>query len=637
MTDRRGDEDAEERQQAAAERGGSRKGPVAARALHLARRAGTLSLKFVVGVYVFYLVVVNAALNWGGFHRWLGSQQEIIQLEIERAYSWRPFSVHMENFEIWVREGPVEVYIAGDEVDADYDPWPMTDRVVAFSRVEGDGFELRLRLRYPEGERPSTAPRGLAEFPDWGPLPAPVTEPMSDGDLSNNWNVDMRGIDVALDQVWIDRVRYRGRLAVTGGFILFTEQTIELPRVEVKVDPGRLDLAGVPLSDAFTSTLGVELPQWSIADIDLERLVTTLRLDVDLDLPLASTEAITEMAEVSPSTVSGSGRVRLELGLAEGKVRDDSRLRVEGRDLQARVDESVAALDELDVDIAMNDQRLAGHVRAVGAGQHPPWPEVRLTKLDVEGGVDLPSILDGFDGPEMDAHVHVSVPHFSLGAAHGFEKARMKGKLGGALHVELRRNADAMANLGIEGKVTAQHGAARFEGPVAARLFARGDLRARRLANLRGHLEAESRRPAWRSRVEVDRGRAEPGRARVLVGVEMSDLDPLLDLEPLDDRVPDLAAALLDLRHLSVASQLDYDDGRTTLRILRAEMESLESVGMVQFGGDQPPAGAIMIGVAGTTWGIEISGADVSVTPFVGRAWGRERFAALDEGERPAP
>jgi len=612
--------------------------PHAASPLGRAKRVALKMLKItlgtIVGLYVFYLVAVNVLLNWSGFHHWLSAKQGIIDVEIESGYSWRPFSVHVEGLRMWVREGPVEVFFDVEMVEADYDPFPMKDRIISFTRVEGHGFDFRLRRRYPEGKLPAEAPSGLAVFPNWGPLPAPVKGEMGDDDLSNNWNVDMQGIDVNLSSVWVERARYQGDLRVQGGFILFTERTIELPTIDLDFAPGQLDVAGSTVSEAFSSNIWAHMPTWSIAEPDIPKLLKGLEVEMALVLPVKSTEGITSMAELEENTISGSGLVMLDVGLADAKLRDGSFVTAQLSEVVARVDETRVQADQLLVAATHKEGRTRGSVRAIGEGKHGVWPLVRLTKLNADGGIDIPSLLEAPNGPKVDAHVHVAVPALDLGKAQGLDDMTVKGQGGAALHFKLERNGDAHANLGVQAEIDARQSGVRFDGDIKARILARGDLRHQHLANLEGDVEAKAKHAGalpgkpWGLDVELGDGKAEPGRARLTVGLRMTDVEPLLDLHPIDKKVPDLATALLDLSNVEVTSQVVYDEGQTTLKIVHAQTDSLDCQGFVRMKGGQTQA-AVLIEVAGTSWGISFDGGGLSITPLAGDDWAKEHFAVV--------
>lgn len=608
------------------------------RAGRIARKTLKVVMWSAVGLYVTYLGAVNLLLNWTGFHTWLSAKQEIIDVEIESGYSWRPFSVHVEGLRMWVREGPVEVYFDVDEVEADYDPFPMKDRIITFTRVEGHGFDFRLRRRYREGELPSEAPSGLANFPEWGPLPAPVKGKMSDGDVSNNWNVDMQGIDVSLKNVWIDRGRYQGDLDLEGGFVLFTEQTIEVPTTRLDFAPGQLDVAGSTVSEAFSASVAAHMPTWSIAEPDIPKLLDGLVVELALTLPLRGTDAITNMADLDENTVAGSGLVMLDMGLADAKLRDGSYVVTVVKGLEVRLDGVRAEAEQLLVAAKHAEGRTRGSVRALGEARYGDWPLVRLTKMDIDGGIDIPSLLERPNGPKVDAHVHVAVPSLDLGEEQGLEALTIRGQGGAALHFKLEQNGDAMANLGVKSKIDARQPGVRFDGDVNVRLLARGDLRHKVLANLEGDVEAKAKHAGalpgkpWRLDAELGDGRAKPGKARLTVGLKMTRLDPLLDLHPIEKKVPDLAVALLDLRDVEVTTQVVYDEGRTTLKIVHAEAESFDAQGFASMGGAMPVEAAVLIEIAGSSWGLRFGGGSLSVTPFAGDDWARDNFGSVRPG-----
>jgi len=201
----------------------------------------TLAFVF-VGVLLAYPVAANMILALGGVQKMFEGTDQV-KVNFRRAWSFWPGHVHVEGVRLTMQDRNVEFSLDLAHADVDIRLFDLVHRTLHATKVRGDGVVFRFRHRIqPESAGASfvTALPPIPEFED-PPLrlaDAP-TAPLDEAHY-NLWTVQMEDVDVRVQDLWAQMLRYEGDGHARGAFYLRPAKRLWVGPAELTLTSGKV-------------------------------------------------------------------------------------------------------------------------------------------------------------------------------------------------------------------------------------------------------------------------------------------------------------------------------------------------------------------------------------------------------------
>jgi hypothetical protein len=327
---------------------------------------GRVFLLILAGVYAVYLVAMNVFLSTSLFEKTVNADPMTIDIHFRRGWSVWPGLIHARDLSIRSRDSNVEFMLRIAQVRFQVSFIGLARQRFEASHVRGTGVSFRLRQRLDWGdltpERLDGLPpiRGLSSVPV-RPYRQCTLADGSDADYAL-WTIDLE--DVQADdtrEIWIDRSRFEGPMAIHGRFYLKPIRAVEIGPVRVETRDVRFTHVGTPWLEAIDATLGVTLPRFDPRPAG-DGLVRSLDVRADLHgvvpdlgrLPLPLPEGM---------QIRGAADVHvIDARFKDGALRAGSRVEATAPELIAeRGEDRVTGALSVRGDVAQQDDRVGVH------------------------------------------------------------------------------------------------------------------------------------------------------------------------------------------------------------------------------------------------------------------------------------
>lgn len=291
-------------------------------------RARGLFLRLVVLCLVVeaaYLLAGNAFLrmDWG---------QEAISKEGKRLISWEdawtplPGVVRVEGFELRARTPKVTWRLAIDEAWMWMAPLELLGKSfhVRWIRAAGGASQVRLHGRDPAGQ-PT-----VGGFGDSAP-PAP-----RDGDR-RPWRLAFDDVEVRrLGELWIGPLRHRPSADVPparegvarGRLLVVVRRSVELPRLDVELAPGRADAGEEIRAEVERLTFDGRVEAFDPSALKGAARLGRITGHLAVETREGSLGLLEQFFRGTPAAVEADGELEASLHLHRGVLRAPSRLRI---------------------------------------------------------------------------------------------------------------------------------------------------------------------------------------------------------------------------------------------------------------------------------------------------------------------
>lgn len=585
-------------------------------------------------VWAVYLVSANALLVSGKLARLVSDAPEHVLLTYRHAYTIVPGVVRLTGLSLRIQDTTVQIFFTLDRATVALSlPALYLAHELRVGALDAEGLAFRMRLKRFANDVQRKHWASLPSIPGLpafvrapGPPPPPAPHP---------WRVRLDNVRVAnVRELWIDEFRYQGEARVDGRFFLVPAREADVGPARLRLDGGRLDIAGVASLDALHADIdvrvrpflraqveGLHIFDFTTASVKGSARVDSMRF---LDYYLAGASWL--------RFARGAGRLALDLGIDAATFRPGSRVAFRSSDLEARfhsqrirgAGQGSWSVDEkggrgtLRVDLARF--RVASPERgALVSGPRlsltATTPDLRLESLFSRLAIRL-SVPDARIASlrYFNAYVPKSSRLLFQGGAgriSGELRAFLPDHRGdqGTLVVEVPRAAVEYSPFQITGAIRAAVRLGR--GSTAKREF---DLSGTRLS-LTDVVATEGPLPSqgaerWWGEVLVDRGDVTVGRPLSLAGrisLHARDARPLLEVFDPEHGIPGIVRAFLPFHGLEASARLAVSDDRLSLSALHARGGANELDGWLE-GNRSDRRGRLLVQYGPLAAGLELHG-----------------------------
>lgn len=640
--------------------------PPASRAATGLRRGARWLLVLVaipVGLELLYLLAANLFLSTSLADRAINRKPEKLLVTYDSAWSPWPGEVRVEGLAIRSQTVRVQWIVTAERATGRIALWSLVQKRFRASDVEASGlaFRLRRRLDRPPPEDGSAEEAARSEAKKGGPGGAPPEGTPAIPGLENppepapedvyppldpdrrRWTVTVEGLDLReISEIWLDRYRLRGDMAVQGGFVLRLKRSTQLL-------PSSLALSGVDLTvDDQLIAQGMEgelhlsseefphrehrgwdaLP-FLYADAELAARVADLGF---LDAYLGPRAGI--------RFTDGAGTVKLDARLEDGRFAPDSRVVLASPAVGVGfLDYTARGGGEVAIRVGEESARLAATLddyAITRAGYGSPHVRGNGLELTVTGvGTEL---TPSFDQAEVRVEIpRAQVPELTFYNAYLPPAADLtihggSGTIAGTF--EARPSAGtgtgglSLSTAGLRASLRGESLTGRLE--VEAR-FPSVDLEARRfrldgtrvtVRNAR-IVGGQGKKP-WAGWVRLGPTTLAPGEPVLLTGSAagaVTDVRPLLAVASTGGGLPDWILDVLEIDEVQARAEVEAGD-RIRLRNLVAEADDLRVQGSLALArGDR--RGRLLLTYGRLALGLDLQGRETDLKLLGAREWFR--------------
>jgi hypothetical protein len=281
-------------------------------------------------VLLAYPVVANALLAFGGVQMaFEGTDQ--VAVDFRRAWTFWPGRVHVEDARVTMQDRNVQFALQIARADVTVDLLAFTRRTFHATKVRGSGVSFRFRHRIEHealGLPFVAALPPIPEFHDpplreFGPPPAPLDE-----EHYNLWTVHIEDVDVIVNELWTQMMRYEGEARVVGAFRLRPAKRLWVGPADLTFRGGSLTSGPYEVLDDMRGKLTCKVDDFDVEPVHGMEPFRFISTHLRLAASVASLNVVNFLSEPSPAVVfeDGSGLLDIDVATDHGVFTPKSRL-----------------------------------------------------------------------------------------------------------------------------------------------------------------------------------------------------------------------------------------------------------------------------------------------------------------------
>lgn len=218
-----------------------------------------------LGVYVLYVVAVNAFLNFGFYLLFEGTNS--VNATLGRALSFWPGTAHVRDARIVFQDKNLQWTLDIPSATVDVDLIAFTQRTFHATRVRGEGAAFRMRHRVDPWSLKDPTMAALTQIPEF-PGPAVFEATVPEAPLTeatyNLWTVHLEDVDVGVSEAWVQHFRYVGGGRAKGKFRLRPARTLWVGPASLDLDGGRFTAGNHVISPKLSGRIDVVVEPFDV-------------------------------------------------------------------------------------------------------------------------------------------------------------------------------------------------------------------------------------------------------------------------------------------------------------------------------------------------------------------------------------
>lgn len=624
------------------------------------------TLLVVVVLLLAYPVAGTLMLWTGAAERLLKSEDLEVQIA-SPAWTIVPGRLHLDGVRLLVN-GETQFILSARDVAASVNPIALFAR--RFSVLSLDAEDVSYRMRVQMDPTELDEPRVKA-FPPLDGLPGLETlneeKAEEEEPREKSWTVEVRGIDVAVRELWFLEYRYRGDGKLSGGFVR-GPTVMQVDTAVQDLGPGKLTFgADRIISHNFRGRVEAEIPRMNPAEHVGQGFFSFVNGHASVDADIESVDAFGAYAS-SVELSQGKGALKVRLSMQQGALDRDSSITYSTEKVAVAGDRWTVSSDwQLDFGVRENPEprgeardgapKKPAEVEKVsgkeGLAQALPqlYSHADATYVSFPGSEGNPFTIQVRDHEQMatldstrlgEADLEAARVHFPIIRTEDLddlgsdsEEATVKRSSGvaqgsltlnrddeGKWHGPFEAEMNDVA-LAFEPFQTRLRGTARSRVSVdpGAGTVMLGDftVRLRDVVFLTG----DERIEGWWMTLSSEQLWAKglpPSLLTTDISIKARDAEPVIEALAENDQLPGIVAKLVSLRDLAVKAEV-----RKRGEALDVMLDNLESA-VIDFSGRYYSKGddtklALVIGGTAVSLGIDRVGPDRGLEPFADTDW----------------
>lgn len=277
-------------------------------------------------VYVAYVALIFAFLNWGGLSA-LSDHLDDARFQADSGYSLWPGHLNVSGADVVYQGHTLTLNVLAEEAKLEFDLLSAARGDVHIVSLEARGARYRMRHRVKsnlEGHR-----RRLDAFPT---IEGFERSPLADKRAQRTkkpLRVHIENIDATLTEVWIMEYRTEGNFTARGGFSLTDEVKVHRSVVDLTGAHTRVGDTEVIVADECE--IEAELGPFPRRNTTLDDIVGSISSNIDCTTRTDDLSFVQIYPRKKPFELEGKAVLDAKLRLDDGKIQDGN---IEVRDAQ---------------------------------------------------------------------------------------------------------------------------------------------------------------------------------------------------------------------------------------------------------------------------------------------------------------
>jgi len=590
------------------------------------------------GLYVIYLVAVNAALKFGGIAKFVNDGTDDAHLELGGGYSWVPGRVDVRDVSLRFQDVNVQFELKLARARASVNLTALARKRLHLSDIEAEGvrFLFRHKVTSVAGNE-----RRLIHFPRiTGFADPPILKPEPPSDKSKNWAIELENVRAHGVELWFMEYRYTGSAEVSGSFALVPGRSLRVEPARVVFTAGEVGVGSRrPLARRVHGSLDFRFREANPDPIPGLEIFRQISAKLALDAEVVDLEAANlYLSDASGIAVRrGKSVLRTRLELRDGRVVPDSFLAVRGEEPVHVVFPTAAAKG-----------RLEAEVRARAEGAAPARLVVSTTLERVGASFGAATTSEPPDAFVQNLRASITTDNTDVARPWKLEEASFRAD-GGRVE-DLRTLETSSERRVLEGGSLWFFARAELARTGSWTASARADTRRMRVrvGERRSLVDASFTAAAESPRRDLSEGSLRdvvldvasaersgddaPLEASVRAGrIEWQGFPPeslrgsanfaAPHSDPLFEAVgaPSMLVSLWPDAPVDASARFAYDDGAFDLRLDRAKSGAFRAMGRLKV--CSPPKGAFVVKSGAFSVGLSVRDGSMSIVPLAGDDW----------------
>jgi hypothetical protein len=298
------------------------------------RRRGNGSrvlLRLAIGVAVLAVLLFVGYLlgaRWALSGKWVRSQINLkpdeLFMDWDEASSIWPGRVTIRNLRIRGSDPNVQWIVTVPSGTIRYSVMALLTRTFRATAFRPSSIQFRLRQKVKPEDAKSPRLRFLPEIPGFSDPPLRTGRGLPKPP-PNPWTIHLLDVTTdALDDIWVDGIRYRGPATLDGGFRLRPGIRARIGPATVDFRGGKVELDETPAVTELKGRLEAKFDDWDVQELIENKVFRVVTASVELEGPTPGVEALPLDLGKGVKLSGGPGKLsisgKIDRGTAEGSV-----------------------------------------------------------------------------------------------------------------------------------------------------------------------------------------------------------------------------------------------------------------------------------------------------------------------------
>jgi hypothetical protein len=277
-----------------------------------------------------YPLLGNAFLALGGVQKaFEGTDQ--VAVHFRRAWTFWPGRVHVEGARVTMQDRNVQFALNVESVDIDLDLAAFARRTFHATRVRGSGVSYRFRHRIEHEAQGLPFVAALPPIPEFRDPPlrefGPPQAPLDEAHY-NLWTVHIEDVDVTVNELWTQMMRFEGDARVVGAFRLRPAKRLWVGPAELEFRSGSLTTGPHDMLRDMKGKLTCKVDDFNVEPVHGMEPFHFISARLQLAAQVANLDAVNFLMEPSPDfdLRDGSGLIDVDVAIDHGVVTPDTQL-----------------------------------------------------------------------------------------------------------------------------------------------------------------------------------------------------------------------------------------------------------------------------------------------------------------------
>lgn len=211
--------------------------------------------RFALLFLFIYSVASTVFLNFV-MTKWINGSTDEVHIEQGFAYSILPGIVSVHNFTFRLQDSNVQLFFHMPSVRVNVGVFALLRREFHTSSVKAEELKFYFRFRRDKKDLAGLSLAALPQILGLNSIERDPPKPENTSEPFNPWKIQIKNIQIKkMTELWFEEFRYRGEVAINGGFYLFPKTKVEIFPTQIDFKSGSLTVENILVSRDTRGTI----------------------------------------------------------------------------------------------------------------------------------------------------------------------------------------------------------------------------------------------------------------------------------------------------------------------------------------------------------------------------------------------